>query len=267
MLLNGSVSAFGFIFLEISFVLIGQMESFVRLISMVPLFLLLGLPFALAGHDYGQALSKSILFFEAQRSGYLPHTQRVTWRANSGLQDGKASGVSSFPTSKTQSLHFLITIQWAFNTKFETLLLKTCNKLLYSTNMYQNVQVDLVGGYYDAGDNVKFGLPMAFTITMMSWSILEYGKQMASSGELSHAVDAVKWGSDYLIKAHPEPYVLYGEVPFTFEDLSFFFTVSLTHKTQLPNFIKHYLFYSNSSLLTPHFFAQLVSITLNRYSG
>lgn len=74
--------------------------------------------------------------------------------------------------------------------------------------------MDLVGGYYDAGDNVKFGLPMAFTVTMMSWSIVEYGKQMASKGELSHAMDAVKWGTDYLIKAHPEPNVLYGEVPF-----------------------------------------------------
>lgn len=73
-------------------------------------------------------------------------------------------------------------------------------------------QVDLVGGYYDAGDNVKFGLPMAFTITMMSWSILEYGKQMGGSGELGHAMEAVKWGTDYLIKAHPEPDVLYGEV-------------------------------------------------------
>ncbi|KAJ0605077.1 putative cellulase [Helianthus annuus] len=120
-------------------------------------------PLALAGgHDYGQALSKSILFFEAQRSGYLPGNQRVNWRGNSGLLDGKASGV------------------------------------------------DLVGGYYDAGDNVKFGLPMAFTVTMMSWSILEYGSQM--SGELGHAMDAVKWGTDYLIKAHPEPRVLYGEV-------------------------------------------------------
>lgn len=64
-----------------------------RLISMIPLLLLLALPLALAGHDYGQALSKSILFFEAQRSGYLPHNQRVKWRANSGLLDGKASGV------------------------------------------------------------------------------------------------------------------------------------------------------------------------------
>ncbi|GJW33620.1 endoglucanase 6-like protein [Tanacetum coccineum] len=72
--------------------------------------------------------------------------------------------------------------------------------------------VDLVGGYYDAGDNVKFGLPMAFTVTMMSWSIMEYGNQMGASGELGHAMDAVKWGTDYLIKAHPQPHVLYGEV-------------------------------------------------------
>lgn len=69
-----------------------------------------------------------------------------------------------------------------------------------------------MGGYYDAGDNVKFGLPMAFTITMMSWSIVEYGKQMAANGELAHAMEAVKWGTDYLIKAHPQPDVLYGEV-------------------------------------------------------
>ncbi|CAN1254374.1 Endoglucanase 6 [Linum perenne] len=128
------------------------------------LFILSSFQSAFAGHDYGQALSKSILFFEAQRSGFLPHNQRVTWRSNSGLADGKASGV------------------------------------------------DLTGGYYDAGDNVKFGLPMAFTVTMMSWSIIEYGKQMTASGELRNAMEAIKWGTDYFIKAHPEPDVLYGEV-------------------------------------------------------
>ena len=73
-----------------------------------------------------------------------------------------------------------------------------------------------MGGYYDAGDNVKFGLPMAFTTTMMSWSILEYGGQMAATGELGHAIEAVKWATDYFIKAHPQPYVLYGEVPSNF---------------------------------------------------
>ncbi|GAU32614.1 hypothetical protein TSUD_71620 [Trifolium subterraneum] len=60
---------------------------------MLPLFFLLLPSFGFAGHDYGQALSKSIMFFEAQRSGVLPHNQRVSWRSHSGLQDGKASGV------------------------------------------------------------------------------------------------------------------------------------------------------------------------------
>jgi len=74
------------------------------------------------------------------------------------------------------------------------------------------LQVDLVGGYYDAGDNVKFGLPMAFTVTMMSWSVVEYGEQMAAAGELGHALEALRWGTDYFVKAHREADVLYGEV-------------------------------------------------------
>lgn len=61
--------------------------------------LLVLMPLASGGHDYGKALRKSILFFEAQRSGYLPGNQRVIWRADSGLQDGKADGVISFYSS------------------------------------------------------------------------------------------------------------------------------------------------------------------------
>ena len=38
--------------------------------------------------NYKTALTKSILFFEAQRSGRLPRKQRVKWRANSALRDG-----------------------------------------------------------------------------------------------------------------------------------------------------------------------------------
>ncbi|KAL6004289.1 Esterase/lipase/thioesterase [Asimina triloba] len=80
-----------------------------------------------ADPDYANALDKSIIFFEGQRSGKLPTNQRLTWRADSGLSDGS-------------SYH-----------------------------------VDLVGGYYDAGDNVKFGLPMAFSTTLLAWSVVEFG--------------------------------------------------------------------------------------------
>ncbi|GAB2274939.1 hypothetical protein Dimus_009708 [Dionaea muscipula] len=119
---------------------------------------------AAASFDYADALSKSLLYFEAQRSGRLPHNQRVTWRDHSGLTDGLEQGV------------------------------------------------DLVGGYYDAGDHVKFGFPMAFTVTMLSWGVIEYGDEIASVGELDHALEAIKWGTDYFIKAHTSPNVLWAEV-------------------------------------------------------
>ena len=45
-------------------------------------------------------------------------------------------------------------------------------------NFSYDLQVDLVGGYYTEGDNVKHNFPMAFTTTMLSWSTLEYGEQM-----------------------------------------------------------------------------------------
>lgn len=81
---------------------------------------------------------------------------------------------------------------------------------------FSMLQVDLVGGYYDAGDHVKFGLPMAFTITMLSWSVIEYRREIEAAGELEHALEAIKWGTDYFIKAHTSPNVLWAEVNLIF---------------------------------------------------
>jgi Glycosyl hydrolase family 9 len=53
---------------------------------------------------------------------------------------------------------------------------------------------------------------MAFTITMLSWSILEYGAEVKNMGEYGHALEAIKWGTDYFIKAHTEPNVLWVQV-------------------------------------------------------
>ncbi|CAA0832404.1 Endoglucanase 12 [Striga hermonthica] len=53
---------------------------------------------------------------------------------------------------------------------------------------------------------------MAFTVTMLSWGVVEYGLQLEAEGELRNALSSIKWGTDYLIKAHPEANVLYGEV-------------------------------------------------------
>ncbi|KAJ4951754.1 hypothetical protein NE237_028586 [Protea cynaroides] len=103
--------------------------------------------------NYKEALTKSIIFLEAQRSGKLPRNTRLSWRGDSGLEDGKEANV------------------------------------------------DLVGGYYDAGDNVKFGFPMAFTITTLSWGAAFYRPELQKAGELQNVMDAIKWGTDFFLKA------------------------------------------------------------------
>ena len=76
--------------------------------------------------NYGEALQKSLMFYELQRSGDIDEaTARTNWRGDSGMTDGADAGL------------------------------------------------DLTGGLYDAGDNVKFNLPMAYTAAMLAWSVYE----------------------------------------------------------------------------------------------
>ncbi|KAF1896439.1 hypothetical protein Lal_00034137 [Lupinus albus] len=112
--------------------------------------------------NYKEALTKSILFFEGQRSGYLPSSQRMTWRKNSALHDGS------------------------------------------------DLNIDMVGGYYDAGDNVKFHFPMAFTTTLLAWSVIEFGDKMDS--DLQYALEAIRWGTDYFLKATEKADMVVGQV-------------------------------------------------------
>ncbi|NP_001313660.1 endoglucanase 5-like precursor [Gossypium hirsutum] len=134
--------------------------------NIVACLILLGFQAAivLAEFNYGEALDKTFMFLEAQRSGKLPFDQCVKWRGDSGLKDGALQGV------------------------------------------------DLVGGYYDAGDHVKFGLPMAFSVTMLAWGTIEYRKEITNLNQMGHTLWAIRWGTDYFIKAHTQPNVLWGQV-------------------------------------------------------
>ncbi|KAL0332726.1 UNVERIFIED_CONTAM: Endoglucanase 24 [Sesamum calycinum] len=76
----------------------------------------------------------------------------------------------------------------------------------------REANLDLSKGLYDAGDLMKFGFPMAFTATVLSWAILEYGDHMKEVKELENAQDSLKWITDYLINAHPSPNLLYVQV-------------------------------------------------------
>ncbi|KAK6938300.1 Glycoside hydrolase family 9 [Dillenia turbinata] len=63
----------------------------------------------------------------------------------------------------------------------------------------------LVGGFYDSGNNIKFSFPTAYTITLLSWSVIEYHDKYADIGELDHVKDIIKWGTDYLLQLFVPP--------------------------------------------------------------
>ncbi|MGI5522595.1 glycoside hydrolase family 9 protein [Micromonospora sp. CA-259024] len=75
-----------------------------------------------------------------------------------------------------------------------------------------DVGLDLTGGWYDAGDHVKFGFPMAFSATMLAWGAVEYRSGYSASGQLPHLLNNLRYVNDYFIKAHPSANVLYGQV-------------------------------------------------------
>ncbi len=117
-----------------------------------------------AQFNYGEALQKSLFFYEAQQSGELPDWNRVSWRANSALQDGS------------------------------------------------DVGLDLTGGWYDAGDHVKFGFPMAFSVTALAWGAIEYEDAYRASGQLDILKRNLRFVTDYFIKCHTAPNEFYGQL-------------------------------------------------------
>ncbi|XP_077214032.1 endoglucanase 25-like [Tasmannia lanceolata] len=152
------------------------------LVSLVFIFLLIFLLLKFLPNKHGDqsssnnftlALNRALIFFDAQKSGFLPANNSVKFRGDSGLSDGK---------SGSNSIH------------------------------------DLIGGFYDSGNNIKFGFPMAYTITLLSWSVLEYHQKYEAIGELDHVKNIIRWGSDYLLKVYvppnssTDPGILYSQV-------------------------------------------------------
>ncbi|CAG6394355.1 glycoside hydrolase family 9 protein [Streptomyces cocklensis] len=72
--------------------------------------------------------------------------------------------------------------------------------------------IDLTGGYHDAGDEVKFGFPMAFSMTMLGWGGIDEASGYTKSGQNTYLLRNLRWGDDWLLKAHPSANVLYGQV-------------------------------------------------------
>ena len=49
------------------------------------------------------------------------------------------------------------------------------------------------GGYYDAGDTVKFGFPLSSSLTVLAWGGLQYEEGYKAAGSLADLEGTVRW--------------------------------------------------------------------------
>ena len=70
----------------------------------------------------------------------------------------------------------------------------------------------LDGGYYDAGDNLKFNWPMAYTTVLLAWSGIAFPDGYAKAGQRGYLEGVVRWATDYFIKCHVSDHEFYAQV-------------------------------------------------------
>ena len=57
---------------------------------------------------------------------------------------------------------------------------------------------EIPGGWYDAGDHVKFNLPMAYSASMLAWGLYQYPDGVEACGEMKNYVNNLEYVLDYL---------------------------------------------------------------------
>ncbi len=56
---------------------------------------------------------------------------------------------------------------------------------------------EIKGGWYDAGDHVKFNMPMAYTASVLAWGLYQYPDGIESCGEMQNYVNNLEFVMDY----------------------------------------------------------------------
>lgn len=78
------------------------------------------------------------------------------------------------------------------------------------------LQFDLNSCLFLAGDHVKFGFPLAWTITTLAWGVIEFKEAYVAAREFTNMLNLLKWVTDYFIKAHTSKYEFYGQVSYMY---------------------------------------------------
>lgn len=72
-----------------------------------------------------------------------------------------------------------------------------------------DVSLDLTGGFHDAGDHVKFGLPQAYAASTLGWAYYEFKDTFVAKGQDGYMLNILKHFNDYFLRSFPDDTTFY----------------------------------------------------------
>ncbi|MDE6520535.1 MAG: glycoside hydrolase family 9 protein [Ruminococcus sp.] len=172
-------------------------------------------------HNYAEALQLTLCFYDANKCGdEVADDGYYSWRGNCHVKDaeiplqpmtpmptvntgngdkdddGKDNGLGSYEgegdggESEAEGLYVGVNMSEDF--------IKANKKYLDPDG---NGTIDLTGGWHDAGDHVKFGLPGSYSASTVGWGYYEFRDAYKEMGLDKHVEDELRWINDYFMKA------------------------------------------------------------------
>ncbi len=135
--------------------------------------------------DFARALQYSIYFYDANMCGTeVDENNLYTWRGDCHTYDAKVelvAGISDDFTGTNLSQEFI--------DKYRDIL-----------DPDGDGCVDVAGGFHDAGDHVKFGMPENYSAATLGWGYYEFRDAYKKTGQDDHIETILRYFNDYLMK-------------------------------------------------------------------
>ncbi len=131
------------------------------------------------------ALQESLYFYDAEKSGPARTLgdQPLEWRGDSEPSD---LTVPLTPMSNNVGVNLSASFISA-------------NKAVLDPD--GDGTVDLSGGFHDAGDHVKFGLPQSYAASEVALGMYEFADAFKATNTWTHGLDEMRWFSDYFLRS------------------------------------------------------------------
>lgn len=130
---------------------------------------------------WAHALQMALWFFNINKSGPEAYCKDVQWRGPAHVSDGMFVLDPDDPNGVNMSAETLEQYRDIFDPDGDG-------------------YVDHSGGYYDAGDFIKFSLTTGFMAATVAWSMYEFPEAFYNTGLADEALDQITWAADWFLK-------------------------------------------------------------------